>query len=121
MNGSPQLGNMGSGLTAQVNNDLTAAQNISNQSQASLDQLNNTQADLSAVSYSGSSTTSSGTTTATESGEPADMEIAASVKSMIAYNAALQAMAIQEKMLSDLVAIVSGSNSGTTIQVGSST
>jgi hypothetical protein len=114
MNGSPRMGNMGSGLVKQAGNDYAAAKLISDQSQASLDQLNNSQADLAAVSFSGTS----GGTTASEAGVPYSVEMADSVKSMVAYNAALQAVAIQEKMLSDLVSIISGSGSSTSVGFG---
>jgi len=114
MNGSPRIGNMGSGLAQQASDDYNSALSLTNQSQAALDQLNNSQADIAAVSFSGSS----GTTTATESGVPYANEMADSVKSMIAYNAALQATAIMEKMLDDLISIVGGSGSSSGITLG---
>jgi flagellar hook-associated protein FlgK len=119
MNGSPRIGNMGAGISSEASDDYSSALTLTDQAQASLDQLNNAQADVAAVAYSGSSSSSSSTTTTvTESGTPYETELANSVKSMIAYNAALQAMAIQEKMLSDLIAIVSGSGSSTSISFG---
>jgi flagellar hook-associated protein 1 FlgK len=120
MNGSPRIGNMGAGIAAEASDDYDAATTLTNTAQSSLDQLNNAQADVAAISYSGtdSSSSSSSTTTETESGTPYETELANSVKSMIAYNAALQAMAIQEKMLSDLISIVSGSGSSTSISFG---
>jgi flagellar hook-associated protein 1 FlgK len=119
LNGNTQLGNMGSGLAAEATDSYNSSLAVTNASQASLDQLNNAQADIAAVSFSGSSdsSSSSSTTTETEAGVPAANEEADSVKSMVAYNAALQAMAIQEKMLDDLIAIVSGSSSGTSISL----
>lgn len=114
MNGSPRIGNMGAGLAQQASDDYNSALSLTNQSQAALDQLNNSQADIAAVSFSGTS----GSTTATESGVPSANEMADSVKSMIAYNAALQATAIMEKMLSDLISIVGGSGSSSGITLG---
>jgi hypothetical protein len=119
MNGSPRIGNMGAGLAEEASDDYSSASTLIDVAQASLDQLNNAQADIAAISYSGtSSSSSSTTTTATESGTPYETELANSVKSMIAYNAALQAMAIQEKMLSDLISIISGSSSSASISFG---
>jgi hypothetical protein len=105
---------MGAGLAQQASDDYNSALSLTNQSQAALDQLNNSQADIAAVSFSGTS----GSTTATESGVPSANEMADSVKSMIAYNAALQATAIMEKMLSDLISIVGGSGSSSGITLG---
>jgi flagellar hook-associated protein FlgK len=114
MNGSPRIGNMGAGLAEMATADYTASKQLTDQARASLDQLNNAQANIAAISYSGTS----GGTTVTEAGVPYQTEVAESVKSMIAYNASLQAMAIMQKMLSDLVSVLSGSGSSAGITLG---
>jgi len=97
LNGTVRLGTEASAVSTRVASDLASATQLTNQSQAALTQLQNAQDANSAVSFA--------------SGDPGvsyDQEMADSVKSMVAYNAALQALQIQDKMLSDLVDIVGG-------------
>jgi hypothetical protein len=100
LNGTVRLGNEAASLGNKVESDLAGAKQLRDQSQAALDQLNNAQANVAALSFSNS-----------ESGTPYEVEQANAVKSMIAFNAALQALQIMDKMLSDLVGIVGAASS----------
>ena len=97
LNGDVQVGNLSSSLQTQISTDLTDQNLLLNQDQAQLTQLNNAQANVAGVS-----------TTAGQPGVPIAVLEQQAMQSLIAYNASLQVLQIQNQMFSDLISAVSG-------------
>lgn len=102
LNGSKRIGLMTGALDDKAVSQLEVAQREYAQSVAQLDQLNNAQALNSAIAYQGD-----------EVGTPYEVEMANAAKSLIAFNAMLQVLHLQDKMLSDLVGILGGASAST--------
>jgi len=105
LNGNTPIGNLSSGLLAQVDSELLASELSRDQARASLEQLNTAQANIGALS-----------TVAGEPGVPIQIEQENAIKSLIAFNAALQVMGVINQMYSDLVNIIGVGNSSNFLQ-----
>jgi flagellar hook-associated protein FlgK len=103
LNADTQIGELSSGILAQISGDVSAQKLTQDQAQASLTQLNKAQADLAAIDTSESGG---------GWGEPIALEQQKAVNSLIAYNALLQVMQIIDQMYADLVDIVGGLTGG---------
>lgn len=100
LNGNTSIGSLSSGLLTRVSSAVSSQKIIEDQSAAVLNQLNASQANLAAVSYS-----------ASDPGVPFETEQENAVKSLIAFNASLQVMQVLNQMYADLVSIVGGAPS----------
>jgi len=105
LNANAPIGNLSSGLLNQVDTEVTSQQLTYNQARASLEQLNTAQANIGALS-----------TVAGEPGVPIQVEQENAIKSLIAFNAALQVLGVINQMYSDLVNIVGVGNSSNFLQ-----
>ncbi len=93
------LGSLTSGVLTQIKSDLSNQGLIQGQAQASLDQLNNAQADVAGLNTS---------TDGTGHGVPLATLQQQAVQSLVAYNASLDMMQVIDQMYEDLVGIVGG-------------
>jgi hypothetical protein len=105
LNGNTPIGNLTSGILTRIDNQLSNQQLVVSQSRASFDQLTTAQANIGALS-----------TVAGEPGVPIQVEQENAIKSLIAFNAALQVLGVINQMYSDLVNIIGVGNSSNFLQ-----
>jgi flagellar hook-associated protein 1 len=106
LNGNTPIGNLSSGILTQISSAVSAQQSVQDQASASLTQLNNAQANIGAVA-----------TTAGQPGVPIATIQQQAMQEMISYNASVQVMEIMDQMYMDLIGIVGGSTTNSTVSL----